>query len=268
MESDRIDDTPEARPDPEVTCEARTPKIARQPDEPTAEERRKHNVTHCPYRSWCRACVLGRGKDRYHGRIDSRTDNVPRIAMDYMFFTSYGVATTWAAAEEMIQRNGGQNREILTVLVLKDFMFGAVWAYPVRGKGLDAAPEVIDHILGDLDASGLDKARIVIKSDQEASMKEIQDELGRRRRETSAMGTAIENSRVGDSSSNGRVERCIQELAGQVRTLKIALEERLKTKIQLSHPLTHWIIKHAAGVLNQCQVREAGKTAHELLKGR
>ena len=88
-----IEDTPAdrpAEPSQETSFEARTPKIARHPDEPTAEERRKHNITHCPYRSWCRACVLGRGKDRYHRRIDCRSNTVSRIAMDYMFFTSYG----------------------------------------------------------------------------------------------------------------------------------------------------------------------------------
>ena len=154
------------------------------------------------------------------------------------------------------------------MLVVKDCMFGAVWAYPVRGKGLEAAPELIDHILGDIDSSGFDKARLFVKNDQEPAIKEVQDELSRRRKEMRAMGTAEENSRVGDSSSNGRVERCIQELGGQVRTLKVALEDRLQTRIPLSHPITHWIIKHAASILNQCQVREAGKTAYELIKGR
>ena len=135
------------------------------------------------------------------------------------------------AAEELIKKGEGQCKDVITVLVVKDCMYGAVWAYPVHGKGLEAAPELVDHILGDLDASGLDKAQIVTKSGQEPAIVEIQVEISQRRREMKAMGTAEENSRVGDSSSNGRVERCIQEFGGQVRTLKIALEERIKTKV-------------------------------------
>ena len=32
------------------------------PGEPSEEERREHNLTHLPYRSWCKHCVGGRGK--------------------------------------------------------------------------------------------------------------------------------------------------------------------------------------------------------------
>ena len=39
----------------------------RQPDEPTPKERADHCVLHEQYRSWCRACVAGRG------RLDSHT---------------------------------------------------------------------------------------------------------------------------------------------------------------------------------------------------
>ena len=77
----------------------------------------------------------------------------------------------------------------------------------MQGKGLEAAPELVGHILGGLDASGLDKARIVTKSDQEPAIVEMQAEMSQMRGEMKAMGTAEENLRVGDSSSNGRVEK-------------------------------------------------------------
>ena len=95
----------------------------------------------------------------------------------------------WAICNQ-IRKSGGQCREVLAVLVIKDCMFGAVWAYPVRGKGLEAAPELVDHILGDLDASGFDRARLFVKNDQEPSITEIQAEIGRRRRALEADGTA------------------------------------------------------------------------------
>ena len=97
-----------------------------------------------------------------------------------MFFTSYGFAKTEEEAWEIIRRANGVCKSVLPVLVIKEFMMGGVLAYPVRGKGLEAAPELVDHILGDLSARGLDKARIVTKSDQEPAIKEVQDELSKR----------------------------------------------------------------------------------------
>ena len=32
------------------------------PTQPSKTEKEKHDVTHCPYRSWCPTCVAGRGQ--------------------------------------------------------------------------------------------------------------------------------------------------------------------------------------------------------------
>ena len=44
----------------ELAEEAQVPKQAREPGEPTDEERKRHETTHLPFRSWCRYCVYGR----------------------------------------------------------------------------------------------------------------------------------------------------------------------------------------------------------------
>ena len=105
----------------EVSSEARAARPALRPENPTAEERATHYLTHCPYRSWCRACVLGRGRDRHHRRIDGSGDLVPRIALDYMFFADYGITKTLEEAKELIEKHGGNVREIQPVLVMKDY---------------------------------------------------------------------------------------------------------------------------------------------------
>ena len=108
---------------------------------------------------------------------------------------------------------------------MKDYARGSIWAYPVAGKGLAAAPQLVEMILHDLDACGLGSALVVTKTEQEPATIEVQAGISRLRREIMTDGTAEENLRVGDSSSNGRVERAIQELQGPVRTMKVALEE-------------------------------------------
>ena len=114
----------------------------------------------------------------------------------------------------------------------------------------------------------LGSAFIVTKPDQEAAIIEVQAGISRLRREIVTDGTVEENSREGESSSNGRVERAIQELQGLVRTTKVALEDRLEQRISIMRPLAPWLIKHAAATSNNYTIRESGKTSHELIKGR
>ena len=96
----------------------------------------------------------------------------------------------------------------------------------------------------------------------------MQPGISRLRHEIVANATAEDNSRVGDSSSNGRVERAIQELQGLVRTMNFALEVRLKQRMSIVHPLAPWLIKHASTTSNNYTIRESGETSHEFIKGR
>ena len=57
-----------------------------------AEGVRQHNLTHCPYQSWCEVCVASQGKgDHYHGEAPQPVDgDVARIQMDFMFVGAEG----------------------------------------------------------------------------------------------------------------------------------------------------------------------------------
>ena len=39
------------------------------PKLPSEEEIKQHEITHLPYRSWCRHCVRGRGREFPHARV-------------------------------------------------------------------------------------------------------------------------------------------------------------------------------------------------------
>ena len=61
-------------------------KPMRAPHEPTQEEIDEHNVHHCHFRSWCRACVAGRGKSDAHRKLDDQYNKaVAVISCDYCF---------------------------------------------------------------------------------------------------------------------------------------------------------------------------------------
>ena len=60
--------------------------------------------------------------------------------------------------------------------------------------------------------------------------------------------TAIcEESPVGDHKANGFIERGIKIVQGQVRTLRLALEERLGQRISEDSKLVPWMVIHASG---------------------
>ena len=60
-------------------------RIVRNPLNPSREERERHNINHCPYRSWCNICVEGRGKEDPHYKNNNKDVNsgIPIIALDY-----------------------------------------------------------------------------------------------------------------------------------------------------------------------------------------
>ena len=57
------------------------------PDQATID---RHNIDHYPYRSWCRACVSGRGRALPHRRTNGKRQ-IPTLAFDYCFINRNGV---------------------------------------------------------------------------------------------------------------------------------------------------------------------------------
>ena len=94
-----------------------------------------HNLIHVLFRAWCRECVLGRGRDRYHRQIVG-SDDVARIATVYMLLSEYSSHRSQDEADKVIEKEGGQFKNCMTVLVIKDFKHKSIWAYPVEGKGM------------------------------------------------------------------------------------------------------------------------------------
>ena len=65
-------------------CGRRRPQKKQDPREPKDEERKEHELTHLPFRSWCRHCVRGRGKEEACRKVE-REPEVAEIHLDFMF---------------------------------------------------------------------------------------------------------------------------------------------------------------------------------------
>ena len=153
----------------------------------------------------------------------------------------------------------------MTALVMKETLCGSVWVYALRSKSVAEDPWVADQISDDLNTVGLAGESIIMKSGQEASIVELQGEIARRR---GSPGTGIENSKVGDSNSNGKIERAIRDVENMIRTFRSALSANFGEDVKLSWSIVPWMVRHASYVITRCRVRAHGKTAMQVMKGR
>ena len=122
---------------------------------PSRREREEHEETHCTYRSWCRHCVKGRGREDGHYRKgqDSDRPEIPTIAMDYCFM-------------------GKENKKPLTILVIKDNDSKAMKAFITAQKG-SGDGEIVWKLQKLIDDQW-GRRKIIMKADKEPSNQRAQ----------------------------------------------------------------------------------------------
>ena len=257
--------------DEEEEEEAEPHRPLRDPGMPSKEECEKHCITHIPPRPWCPHCLRGKGKNRPSLRLcGAYSENlVPRVRMDYDFLTENN------GDEDKVENEGDDDGEKIAktevesskqaILVMQESECRSVWAYAVDRKDATKA-WMVYQLCEDLETVGLKNDRIIAKTDQEASASDVAKEVARQR--VSLFGTAGDNSSVGESDTNGTIERAIQDVNGQCRTLRSALEDRIKTVVRLKSHIVPWLIRHAAYLITRCRVRPSGRTAFQIMKGR
>ena len=202
------------------------------PKLPSENEVKEHYLSgHLPFRSWCPHCVKGRGKEMEHKKQDEEQTGIPEYHLDYCF-------------------PGDEHGERLTVLVVIERYTKMKRAIVVPSKGSTgnyAARMVLDliHECGDKNRE------VIVKSDQEAAIKNLVDEVDREKALHGGGRWVVDHSPVGASASNGFVERAIQFVQGQIRVLKLALEKRWNMDIPTRHAVIAWIVEYSAFLLNR-----------------
>ena len=137
--------------DVEIEMEAgmRRPERKAASEEPTAQERAEHMFTHMPFRSWCRHCVRGRGKEEpcRQGRGDPEH---PKVHMDYMF---------------MGEETGGKT---LAILVAKDLSSRALMSTVVPRK--TTGEFVSKHVVVFMKELVCEMSVVTLKTDNEPAL--------------------------------------------------------------------------------------------------
>ena len=77
-------------------------KHARDIASPSADQVESHRVTHLPYRSWCKHCIMGRGVGRPHS-TSTKESSAPIVGMDYFYITKEGVRRRSELAKELAE---------------------------------------------------------------------------------------------------------------------------------------------------------------------
>ena len=225
---------------------------------PTRAEIEEHEMTHLPFRNWCRHCIMGRGTERGHFRTERDPGAIPEVHVDYCFPCGTGMKPR--TSREKASEAAGS----MTVLVMRDrdTRMTAAVVVPRKGTSGDFAAKRTAAFCAEIGYTGVP---IIVKSDQEPAMKAVVEEITRWR---APAKTIIEQSPVGSSQSNGVIERAIQSYEGLLRTMKSGLEAKWNAKIPDGHAIFAWMSEYSAFLLNRHEVSADGKTAYERMKGK
>ena len=218
------------------------------PVTPTNAAREMHELTHLPFAPWCRFCVLARSQSDPHRRTRKHQGDatVPVVSFDFCF------------ARQVQQEKADP------IIVMRDHRTRMTFAHLLPGKSTANeiySKHVLNTVLRDLEY--LAHKKVVLKSDQEPAMTALQNRIRQARDDQ----TILENSPVEDSSSNGAVEKAIQEVEGHIRMLVAALEARYVAKLEVGSAILAWLVSYSAYLINHFRVGKDGETPVERLKG-
>ena len=177
-----------------------------------------------------------------HDRLPPSSRDIPLMVMDYCFVKS------------------GDDPKFLTVLVGKLYPYKAVFAVACPQKGPDQY--VTRRLAGFLRQCGINKLnymrnfdRMTWMTDQEPAIRAMFTEAMEVVKASGEyLGAVPEASAVGESQSNSRAERTVQQVEDHVRTLLAELEAHVGMKVSCQHPVITWLVEHAATLIHKYHV--------------
>ena len=153
------------------------------------------------------------------------------------------------------QNNEDEEEKGMPILVLKDSRSKVALARVLPRKGKD--PYAIQRLQTDI--ANLGYKKLILKSDDEKAIIAFKEAVKRERDQD----IILEKSPDYDHQANGEVGKQIQEIQGQIRTVKLNLEANYKTDIKEDHPSIPWLVAHAGSVITRYKIGEDGKTAYQ-----
>ncbi len=246
-------------------------KMAKDPGQPTTRQVEEHRKFHIPFRSWCKWCILGRGRGIQHRRADG--SKIPIVGLDYFFNTTAGLKKREELEQPMTPEGDAEVTELrkkgkmVKCVLVRCFLTKALFAHVVPYKGPGEDDFVADLLVKDV--AWLGHTRLTLKADGEPALQA----LVRRLLELAKVQCHLEqllkeDPAAYDSRSNGGTEIGVQLIRGLFRTHKLCLEERINKFIPVDYPVLAWLLQHTCLLLNACVRGDGGLTAWARVRGR
>ena len=229
--------------------------LRKRPEQPTVAEVQEHEISgHEPYRSWCRACVAGRGRAGAHVGRPGVEKGVPIIGVDYGYL--------WTT------RSQARIRQMESEPRLQCFVEGAVW---IGGSLVIFVRQKVTMSgivqFWELQAGGY--PRVVVRSDGEpALLAHVKAAHAMTMVSDVPLESVHEQVSKEQSPGNGLAEGAVKELKAKIRTLRHSTEMGLGRRIPETHDSLAWLVTHAAATINWFRPGFDGKTPYELRVGR
>ena len=201
---------------------------------PTQREKEEHFVSHYPFRSWCEHCIRGKAKAMRHVKVDHSDETVPVISADYCFMNS---VDDTVITEEVQKKHA-------PVLIVHDRWSKLTYAHVLPYKGVTQGPIGSKCLLNDLKKFGYPK--MVMRYDPEPALNSIVEAA----KNGFDKQLVLEKVPKGVSESKGEIERAVQAIESQSRTLRSALETSYGRKVPDDHPVLTWLVEHASTTYN------------------
>ena len=212
---------------------AQKAKGVKSPGEPTELEVMEHNLTHLPFRSWCRICVQSKSKQNPSRTLKSRQ---PILHMDYSF----------------IGDTPGEPQ--ITCLNVVDTLSGLALSVvvPCKGRSVYAQAELRRFVLETGRTFG------ILQADSEPSLKQLaQTATGQ------VGGLSYRTSPTGWKQAQESVGNMQATLYAQIRTLLTDVKSRCDdVEISVHSSLYPWRLRHAQWLINKYLQKSDGLSAY------
>ena len=143
-----------------------------------------------------------------------------------------------------------EDKTVIKIAAMKEKKTGSRFAHMAQVKG-GSDDYVAEAITEDIDTMG--GTEVILKTDQEPAMVDLAKTIQVLRK----LETVLENSPVGDSQSNGLAEKGIQEIAGQMRVIKLSMEAAYQCRIPINHPIIPWLVEWAPATLDHQNITQS-----------
>ena len=233
----------------------RKPQEQRRPEEPSEQEVKTHNLTHEPYKEWCKHCVAHRARQDAHKPL--RSHEVGHSVMSFDF----GYAS---------RKEGDKDK--VTFLTVADRDTGLVAAIPTLQKGGRFLRYLTTEFVRFIVSTG--HRELGLRYDCEPSCLSLSEAVKKACRGVGIL-VHLEPTPVGDHQANGAAETMVNILRAKANLMVQQVEEESGAKdgqviFGCDHPLYGWALVHSAWLHNRFVVSQRldQRTPYEMATGR